>query len=84
MGKLVPFRNQQWLTDYARRETGINHFHVHQLRHTFGCMWLESGGSLAALQEMMGHASITTTQRYARLSDDLVMREAQRVFGAAR
>jgi len=29
---------------------------------------------------VLGHASITTTQRYARLSDEAVMREASRIF----
>jgi len=32
-----------------------------------------------ALQELLGHASIVTTQRYARLSDDLVQREVERL-----
>ena len=39
-----------------------------------------SGGSLAALQELLGHAHIATTMRYARLTEDLVEREADRVF----
>ena len=66
----------------VRRLTGIEGFHVHQMWHTFACQWLERGGSLAALQQVLGHASIATTQRYARLSDDAVMREAQRIGGS--
>ena len=67
----------------ARRLTGLEGFHVHQIRHTFACQWLERAGSLAALQQILGHASITTTQRYARLTDEAVMREAARLGGEA-
>ena len=67
----------------VRKATGIEGFHVHQLRHTFACQWIERGGSLAALQQILGHASVVTTQRYARLSDEAVRREAIRIGGGA-
>lgn len=67
----------------VRRHSGVARFHVHQLRHTFACKWIERGGSLPALQQILGHASVVTTQVYARLSDDAVRREAERVNGAA-
>ena len=63
----------------VRRHSGVVGFHPHQMRHTFGCRWLERGGSLAALQQMLGHSSIVTTQRYARISDDMVRREVERL-----
>ena len=65
----------------VKKLSGIERFHAHQTRHTFGSRWIEIGGSLAALQEILGHSSITTTQLYARLSHDIVKREAQRIEG---
>jgi site-specific recombinase XerD len=43
------------------------------------CQWVERGASLAALQQILGHASIETTQRHAKLTDEAMMREAQRI-----
>jgi site-specific recombinase XerD len=45
----------------------VKGFHVHRLRHTFACRYLERGGQLSALKEILGHASIRTTERYAKL-----------------
>jgi len=61
----------------VRRYSGVATFHAHQLRHTFACRWLERGGSLAALQQMLGHSPIVTTQSYARISDEMVRREVE-------
>jgi integrase len=79
-GCLVPFNppTPNHFSWAVKKRTGFA-FHAHQMRHTFACRWLERGGSLAALQAMLGHASIVTTQRYARLSEDHVRAEAERL-----
>jgi integrase len=79
VGRISPLEHSGEFAKRVRSRSGVGHFHAHQLRHTFACRWLEAGGSLAALQEILGHASIVTTQRYGRLSDAHVQAEAARI-----
>jgi integrase len=81
VGRLVHLGLAQSLAVVARERSGVERFHVHQLRHTYACRWLAAGGSLTALQEILGHARIATTQRYGRPSEGSIMAEARRVFG---
>jgi len=53
--------------------------HSHLCRHTFATEWREAGGSLAALQAVMGHGTIAVTERYGTIGDDLVEREVLRL-----
>lgn len=50
----------------------------HKFRHAFACHNLNSGMSLTALQELMGHEEPSTTQRYAVLSQEIIKHEYKR------
>jgi len=65
--RLSPRAIQQRLSQWAVRQGLSRHVHPHMLRHSFASHVLQSSGDLRAVQEMLGHASIASTQVYTHL-----------------
>lgn len=65
--RIAPRVVQAQLERWARQSGSATHVHPHVLRHSFASHVLQSAQDLRAVQEMLGHASISTTQIYTRL-----------------
>lgn len=65
--RLTPQVARQRLTALSQRAGVPMRVHPHMLRHSFASHLLQSSGDLRAVQELLGHASIGTTQVYTRL-----------------
>lgn len=67
-GKRINARNVQYrMKEWAIKQGIHTSVHPHMLRHSFASHVLQSSGDLRAVQEMLGHANISTTQVYTHL-----------------
>lgn len=67
-GRRISARNvQKRFAEWGVKQGVSSHIHPHKLRHSFATHMLESSGDLRAVQELLGHASLSTTQIYTHL-----------------
>ena len=78
----LPNRNMIW---YCIHEIGImagvkENLSYHDSRHTFGTLMLSAGIPIESISKMVGHTSIRTTQIYARVTDDKISEDMDRLI----
>jgi len=59
--------------DHARKQAGLPDVRIHDLRHSFASLLINSGRSLYEVQKLLGHTQVKTTQRYAHLSPETLL-----------
>jgi integrase/recombinase XerC len=77
--RLGPRIVQRRIARWARLQGLPEHVHPHLFRHSFASHLLESSGDLRAVQELLGHANISTTQVYTHLD----FQHLARIYDAA-
>jgi hypothetical protein len=78
----LPKRDMLW---YCIHEIGIvagvkENLSYHASRHSFGTLTLSAGGPVESISKMMGHTNIRTTQGYAKVTDDKISKDMDRLM----
>ncbi len=75
----APFVSFFYSWNNARIRAGLPEFRIHDLRHSFASYLVNAGRSLYEVQELLGHADIKTTSRYAHLSRERLVAAVEMV-----
>jgi integrase len=75
----LPFEQIYFSWNAARTKAGLEDLRIHDLRHSFASAMVNSGMTLYDVKEILGHANIKTTQRYAHLSNSRLRKAAESV-----
>jgi len=75
-GRPIKHFHHTW--DRIRINAGVPDLRIHDLRHNFASLLINSGRSLYEVQKLLGHSNISTTQRYAHLTQD-TLRDATEI-----
>lgn len=70
-----PRKTFRWLLDAL----GIDQLRIHDLRHTFASQAVNNGASLYLVQQLLGHRSPVTTQRYAHLQSETLLNASEKI-----
>lgn len=70
---LNPRQARRLLRAYCLKSGAAKHYHPHMFRHSLATHLLDQGADLRFIQELLGHASLSTTQKYLKVSKQKLM-----------
>ena len=78
----LPIRDMIW---FEIHELGFSHqfkhnLSYHQNRHTFGTLMVSAGVPMESISKMMGHTNIRTTQGYAKVTDNKISEDMDKLI----
>ena len=74
-----PYTTIQKVWNRLRNEAGLGHIRIHDLRHSYASMLVNSGRTLYEVQQILGHSNPKVTQRYSHLSTATLQEAASSV-----